>query len=50
MSKGNEDDVNTAVLAANKAFKNWSKSTGYERSKLMNKLADLMERDLEHLA
>jgi len=36
VSKGNQEDVNTAVLAANKAFKDWSKSTGYERSKLMN--------------
>lgn len=41
--------MNIAVKAAREAFDHgpWSKMTGYERSKLMNKLADLMERDIE---
>ncbi|MFV2048122.1 aldehyde dehydrogenase family protein [Metabacillus sp. YM-086] len=45
-------DVDLAVEAAAEAFENgeWSRISSYERSKLMNKLADLMERDIEILA
>ncbi|PGT89752.1 aldehyde dehydrogenase family protein [Bacillus sp. AFS040349] len=45
-------DVDLAVEAAAEAFENgaWPKISSYERSKLMNKLADLMERDIEILA
>nr|WP_311315531.1 aldehyde dehydrogenase family protein [Metabacillus litoralis] len=45
-------DVDLAVEAAAEAFENgeWTKISSYERSKLMNKLADLMERDMEILA
>lgn len=41
-----------AVEAAAEAFENgeWTKISSYERSKLMNRLADLMERDMEILA
>ncbi|UHA59978.1 aldehyde dehydrogenase family protein [Metabacillus litoralis] len=45
-------DVDLAVEAAAEAFENgeWTKISSYERSKLMNRLADLMERDMEILA
>ena len=39
------------MLAARQAFKtSWGKNvTGFERSRLINKLADLIERDAEEL-
>jgi len=46
-------DVNLAVKAAKDAFKlgsPWRTSDAGHRGELMMKLADLMERDLEHLA
>jgi aldehyde dehydrogenase (NAD+) len=45
-------DVDLAVEAAYKAFEfgEWSSISSYERSRLMEKLADLMERDIEILA
>ncbi|KAG0162820.1 aldehyde dehydrogenase (NAD(P)(+)) ald5 [Apophysomyces sp. BC1034] len=43
--------VDAAVEAADKAYYNvWSKTNGIERSRLMNKLADLVDRDTEELA
>jgi aldehyde dehydrogenase (NAD+) len=46
------EDIDIAVASARKAFNTtWGKNvTGFERSKLLNKLADLMERDQEVLA
>ncbi|EIM88564.1 NAD-aldehyde dehydrogenase [Stereum hirsutum FP-91666 SS1] len=45
-------DVDRAVAAARKAFRTtWGKNvTGFERSRLLNKLADLIERDQQVLA
>ncbi|KAG6837554.1 hypothetical protein H0H93_007735 [Arthromyces matolae] len=45
-------DIDVAVAAARKAFKTtWGKNvTGFERSRLINKLADLIERDAQELA
>lgn len=45
-------DIDIAVAAARKAFKTtWGKNvTGLERSRLINKLADLIERDQQELA
>ena len=42
-----EKDIDLAVKAARAAFKTtWGKNvTGFERSRLLNKLADLIERD-----
>ncbi|KAL0074799.1 aldehyde dehydrogenase domain-containing protein [Phycomyces blakesleeanus] len=46
-----ESDVNAAVKAANDCFKNeWRKIAPAERGRLMNKLADLMQRDIDELA
>ncbi|KAI0771504.1 NAD-aldehyde dehydrogenase [Trametes elegans] len=49
---GSEKDIDVAVAAARKAFKTtWGKNvTGFERSRLLNKLADLIERDAQELA
>ena len=49
---GSAKDVDIAVAAAREAFNTtWGKNvSGFERSKLLNKLADLMERDAEELA
>jgi aminomuconate-semialdehyde/2-hydroxymuconate-6-semialdehyde dehydrogenase len=46
----NADDVNDAVLAAQRAFPAWSSTTAEHRSKILLRLADLIERDLESLA
>ncbi|KAF9055193.1 aldehyde dehydrogenase [Hymenopellis radicata] len=45
-------DIDIAVAAAREAFKTtWGKNvTGWERARLMNKLADLIERDAQELA
>ncbi|KAI0773836.1 NAD-aldehyde dehydrogenase [Fomes fomentarius] len=49
---GSEKDIDVAVAAARKAFKTtWGKNvTGFERARLINKLADLIERDAQELA
>ena len=43
-------DVELAVSAAEKAFDGWSKTPATERSRLLLRIADLIERDLEKLA
>jgi len=43
-------DVEAAVVAAEKAFPAWSKTPAAERSRLLLRIADLIERDLEKLA
>lgn len=44
-------DVDIAVAAARKAFEGgWMTETGFNRGRLMAKLADLVERDLEILS
>ncbi|MBS4214620.1 aldehyde dehydrogenase family protein [Neobacillus rhizophilus] len=47
-----EADIDRAVKAAREAFDNgpWSKISGSDRSRLIYKLADLMEENLEELA
>jgi aminomuconate-semialdehyde/2-hydroxymuconate-6-semialdehyde dehydrogenase len=45
-----ERDVDAAVRAARAAFPAWSRTPAAERSSLLLKLADLIERDLEDLA
>jgi aldehyde dehydrogenase (NAD+) len=46
------DDVDTTVAAARKAFKDpsWKRLSGTERGALMNRLADLIDQNLEVLA
>ncbi len=43
-------DVDLAVAAAEAAFADWSKKPAAERSKILLRIADLIERDLEKLA
>jgi aminomuconate-semialdehyde/2-hydroxymuconate-6-semialdehyde dehydrogenase len=43
-------DVELAVTAAEKAFAGWSTTPAAERSRLLLRIADLIERDLEKLA
>lgn len=46
-----EKDVDTAVAAARAAFEGeWRRVTPSDRGRLLNKLADLIERDIEQLA
>ncbi|CDH51792.1 aldehyde dehydrogenase [Lichtheimia corymbifera JMRC:FSU:9682] len=45
-----KEQVDLAVDAAEKAFQSWRHVSGRERARLMNKLADLVERDAEQLA
>jgi aldehyde dehydrogenase (NAD+) len=49
---GSKKDIDIAVAAAREAFNTtWGKNvTGIERARLLNKLADLVERDAEDLA
>ena len=43
-------DVELAVLAAEKAFEDWSQKPAAERSNILLRIADFIERDLEKLA
>lgn len=43
-------DVDLAVHAARQAFPSWSKTRAEERSRILLRLADLIERDLDELA
>ncbi|MDQ6624111.1 MAG: aldehyde dehydrogenase family protein, partial [Verrucomicrobiota bacterium] len=45
-----ERDVEQAVLAAEKAFADWSRTSAADRSRVLVRIADLIERDLEKLA
>ena len=43
-------DVELAVEAAEKAFPSWSRTPASERSRILLRIADLIERDLEKFA
>src|SRR3989449_1547020 len=43
-------DVDLAVAAAEKAFADWSRTPATERSRILLRIADLIERDLEKFA
>ncbi len=43
-------DVELAVAAAERAFPDWSRTPASERSRILLRIADLIERDLEKLA
>lgn len=44
------EDVDAAVAAATAAFKTWKKTSSAERSALMHRYADLVEKNAEDLA
>jgi aminomuconate-semialdehyde/2-hydroxymuconate-6-semialdehyde dehydrogenase len=46
----NEADIEMAVAAAKKAFTTWNKTTTEERFKILNRIADLIDTNLEELA
>ncbi|HEX7902698.1 MAG TPA: aldehyde dehydrogenase [Chitinophagaceae bacterium] len=46
----NEKDVNVAVLAAQKAFSFWSTTAVEERFKILNRIAELIDANLDELA
>ena len=52
VARGNEKDVDLAVKAARKAFEegDWPKMDARDRGRLIHKLADLIEKNLEELA
>ncbi|OXB68421.1 hypothetical protein ASZ78_010042 [Callipepla squamata] len=45
-----KEEVEAAVRAAKDAFPIWSSKSPLERSQILNKLADLIEHDLEEFA
>jgi aldehyde dehydrogenase (NAD+) len=45
-----KEDVDIAVDAARKAFETWGQTSGRERARLMNKLADLIEENKDEIA
>jgi len=47
---GDEADVTRAVAAATRAFPQWSRTPAEERSRVLLRLADLVESNLERLA
>ena len=51
IEEGREEDVNVAVEAARKAFEknDWANSNPVWRGELLNRLAELMERDKEDI-
>ncbi len=48
--RGNAEDVNRAVAAASKALPEWSKIAPRERGKILLKIAEAIEADIENLA
>jgi aldehyde dehydrogenase (NAD+) len=52
VSEGDAADIDLAVKAAREAFENgpWSKMDARDRGKLMNRLADLIEEEIDDLA
>lgn len=46
----NEQDIELAVNAAKKAFTGWSKTSNEERFKILNRIADLIDENIEELA
>ncbi|XP_042396039.1 benzaldehyde dehydrogenase, mitochondrial-like [Zingiber officinale] len=52
VAEGDAEDINRAVIAARKAFDEgpWPKMTGYERSCILNRFADLIEKHNDEIA
>ncbi|MBM3426724.1 MAG: aldehyde dehydrogenase [Bacteroidetes bacterium] len=49
-ARGNKEDIEKALDAAHGAFPSWSKTPAAERSRILLKIADVMEANLELLA
>jgi len=50
VAQSNRKDIDLAVQAGWKAFDSWGKTSAAERSAVLNKIADIMEENLEKLA
>ena len=50
VARGNAKDVDMAVAAGWKAFESWGKTSATERAIILNKIADVMEANLELIA
>ncbi|XP_057967942.1 aldehyde dehydrogenase family 2 member C4-like [Malania oleifera] len=52
IAEGDKEDVDLAVKAAREAFDHgpWPRFSGYERGRIMSKLADLIEENIEEIA
>lgn len=50
ISDASNEDVDAAVKAAQDAFKTWSKTTPTERASVLNKIADIIDENVEYLA
>ncbi len=50
LADSDERDVTAAVEAGEKAFPGWAATPAMERARIMQRIADLVERDLEPLA
>ncbi len=49
-ARSNKADINMALEAAHQAFKTWGKTSATYRSRVLNKIADRIEENLEYLA
>ena len=47
---GTKEDVDDAVKGAWKAFESWKHTSAKERAALLNKVADIIDANAEHLA
>ena len=49
-AQATREDVDAAVAAAHKAFNTWKHTTTNERAAILNKIADIIDANAEHLA
>jgi len=49
-ARSTKEDVELALDAAHEAFKTWGKTSAVYRATILNKIADVIEANLEHLA
>ncbi len=49
-ARSNAKDIDKAIDAAEQAFVTWSKTSAAERSAVLHKIADVMEKNLDYLA
>lgn len=50
VARSTKEDIELALDAAHEAFKTWSKASATEKSNLLLKIADIMEKNLGYLA
>lgn len=50
VARSTKEDIDQAVESAWEAAKTWNKTSATERSNILNKIADVMEKNADHLA